>query len=231
ALPQEEARQPDLATGTDDEIRIRQVRRVEVLADRLLGDAVDDGLEVFALLAPLAEHGLHGVDDLLAAPIGDREREDHIAIAGRRLFDGSDGRDRGVGQEVELADGADAETEALELRMPGERGELRFDGGQDSGYLGRRAPEVVRREHPEADGRNADLGAPLEDVVELLGAERVRLARVGHAPLEGEAAVARGGGAAMPGSRGRSPLCAQEARGEGKEGASHRQNVTTASSR
>src|SRR5262249_61340293 len=115
--------------------------------------------------------------------------------------------------------------------MPGERGKLRFDGGQDSGDLGRRAPEVVRREHPEADGRNADLGAPLEDVVELLGAERVRLAKVGHAPLEGEAAVAVEEDAEMPGDGAGSPLTGQEARGEGKEGASHRQNVTTASSR
>src|SRR5262249_28418520 len=41
ALPQEEARQPDLAAGADDEIRIRQIRRVEVLTDCLLGDPVD----------------------------------------------------------------------------------------------------------------------------------------------------------------------------------------------
>src|SRR5262245_9747976 len=154
ALPQEEAGETDLAAGADDEIRIRQVGRVEVLADRLLGHAVDDGLEVLALLAPLAQHGLDGVDDLLAAPVGHREREDHLAVAGRRLLGGPDGRDRRVGQEVELADGADTETETLELWMPGERGELGFDGRQDSGYLRRRAPEVVRREHPEADGRN-----------------------------------------------------------------------------
>src|SRR5262245_2898274 len=229
ALPQEEAREPDLTAGADDEVRIREIGRIEVLADRLLGDAVDDGLEVFALLAPFAEHGLNGVDDLLAAPVGDREREDHLAIAGRCLFGGPDGGDRGVGQEVELTNGADAETETLELRMPGERGELRFDGGQDSGYLRRRPSEVARREHPEADGRNADLGAPLADVVEPLGAERVCLPKVGHAPLEGKAAVAVEDDAEMPGNGAVPYLTEQEPRVEVIEEAAHRRNLHASS--
>src|SRR5262245_12824586 len=230
ALPQEEAGETDLAAGADDEVRIRQVGRVEVLADRLLGDAVDDGLEVFALLAPLAEHGLDGVDDLLAAPVGHREREDHLAVAGCRLLGGPDGRDRRVGQEVELADSADTETETLEFRIPGERGELRFDGRQDSGYLRRRAPEVVRREHPEADRRNADLGAPLEHVVELVGAERIGLAKVGHTPLEGEAAVAVEDDAEMARNGAVPYLTEQEPRVEIVEEAAHCQNFTLAPS-
>src|SRR5262249_58285194 len=126
--------------------------------------------------------------------------------------------------ECGVAGGGGGEARGLELRRPGERGELRFDGGQDSGYLGRRAPEVVRREHPKADGRNADLGAPLEDVVELLGAERVRLAKVGHAPLEGEAAVAVEGDAEMAGNGAVSPLTAQEPRVPVIEAASPRQS-------
>src|SRR4030095_7837836 len=191
---------------------------------------VDDGLEVFALLAPLAQHGLHGVDDLLAAPVGDRDREDHLAIGGRRLLGGPDDRDRRVGQEVELSDGADTETETVELRMAGERGELGFDGREDSGYLGRRAPEVVRREHPEADGRNADLGAPLEHVVELVGPERVRLAKVGYATLEGEAAVAVEDDAEMPGNGAVPNLSEQEPRIEVIEEAAHGQNFTLAPS-
>src|SRR5882724_4437114 len=230
ALPQEEAREPDLTAGADDEIRIRQVRRVEVLADRLLGDAVDDGLEVFPLLASLAEHGLNRVDDLLTAPVCDREREDHLAIAGRRLLGGPDRRDRRVGQKVELSDGADTETEAVELRMPGERGELGFDGREDSGYLGRRPPEVVRREHPQADGRNADLGAPLEHVVELVGPERVRLAKVGYPALEGEAAVAVEDDAEMPGNGAVPNLTEQEPRVEVIEEAAHGQKFTLAPS-
>src|SRR4029453_2001475 len=227
-LPQKEARKPDLAAGADDEIRIRQVRRVEVLADCLLGDPVDDGLEVFALLAPLAQHGLHGVDDLLAAPVGDRDREDHLAIGGRRLLGGPDDRDRRVGQEVELSDGADTETETVEVRRGGESGELGLDGREDSGYLGRRPPEVVRREHPEADGRNADLGAPLEHVVELVGPERVRLAKGGYATLEGEAAVAVEDDAEMPGNGAVPNLTEQEPRVEVIEEAAHGQNFTLA---
>src|SRR5206468_10458285 len=101
-----------------------------------------------------------------------------------------------------LSDGADTQTEAVELRMPGERGDFGFDGREDSGYLGRRPPEVVRREQPEADGRNADLGAPLEHVVELVGPERVRLANGGDPAVGGEAADAAAAGDADAGKGG-----------------------------
>src|SRR2546426_10240011 len=75
ALPQEEAGEPDLAAGADDEVRVGEVGRVEILADRLLGDALDDRLHVFALLVLLAQHRLHRVDDLLASAVGEGDRQ------------------------------------------------------------------------------------------------------------------------------------------------------------
>src|SRR5439155_13937105 len=86
ALPQEEAREPDLAAGADDEVRVGKIGRVEILADRLLGDALDDRLHVLALLALLAQHRPHRVDDLLAAAVRERDRQVHRAIRRRGLL-------------------------------------------------------------------------------------------------------------------------------------------------
>src|SRR5439155_525930 len=181
ALPQEEAREADLAAGADDEVRVGKIGRVEILADRLLRDALDDRLHVFALLVLLAQHRLHRVDDLLASAIGERDRQVHRAIGRGRFLGRPDRGDRGVGQEVELADGPHAQPQALRARVVGEPPQLGLDGRQDAGDLSGRPPEVVGREHPQADGGDADLRAPLQDLVELLGPERVRLAKIRNA--------------------------------------------------
>ena len=77
--------------------------RVEMLADRLLCHAVDDRLEILTLLALLAEHGLDGVDDLLAPAVGHCERQVHRPITRGRFLGGADGRERRVRQEIELS--------------------------------------------------------------------------------------------------------------------------------
>src|SRR5439155_6675493 len=97
-----------------------------------------------------------------------------------------------------LADGPHAQRQALRARGVGEPPQLGLDGRQDAGDLSGRPPEVVGREHPEADGGDADLRAPLQDLVELLGPERVRLAKIRNAAGERVAADAVEGYAEVP---------------------------------
>src|SRR5262245_47388625 len=72
----------------------------------------------------------------------------------------------------------------------GEMEELVLDGGQDAGHLLRRTSEVIDRKAPQRHGRDAQLGTPLDDLAELVGAEGVGGARIGEALLAGEASVA-----------------------------------------
>src|SRR5256712_12612205 len=66
--------------------------RVEVLGESFLGDALDDRLEVLALLGLLAKQCLHRVDDFLAPAVGDGDRQRHLAIGGGGLLGLTDRR-------------------------------------------------------------------------------------------------------------------------------------------
>src|SRR5213593_3219204 len=116
------------------------------------------------------------------------------------------------------------------VRVPGEQGELGFYGGQDARDLRRRPPKVVRREHPEANGRDPDLGAPFQHIVEPVGPERVRLAKIGHPLLEGVATVAVDDDAEMLGNAAAADLSQQAPLVEVIEEATHRQSFTLAPS-
>src|SRR5262249_30071930 len=68
-LPQHEARQADLATGPDDQIRIRAIVRIQVLGQRLGGNALEDILGAVLPDEALLEVAFDGIDDLLPPSI------------------------------------------------------------------------------------------------------------------------------------------------------------------
>src|SRR5262245_37203436 len=111
------------------------------------------------------------------------------------------------------------------LREPGQ---LRLDRGENARNLVRWALEIVGREHPEADRADPDLGAPLQDLVELLGAQCVCLAQVGHAALERVTAVTVQDDTEMAGNVVAPNLLQETPPIEVVEEAPHRQNFTLA---
>src|SRR5262245_33127807 len=111
------------------------------------------------------------------------------------------------------------------LREPGQ---LRLDRRENARDLVRRPLEIVGREHPEADRADPDLGAPLQHLVELLGAQRVRLAQIGHAALERVATVTVKDDAEEAGDVAGSNLLEETPPVEVVEEAPHRQNFTLA---
>src|SRR5207247_3782821 len=119
ALPEQEPREPHLAARSNDQVGIGKVGRVEVPGESLLGDALDDRLEVLALLGLLAKQCLHRVDDLLAPAVGDSDRQRHLAIGGGGLLGLTDRGDHRVREGIELADGADPAAETAEPRVTG----------------------------------------------------------------------------------------------------------------
>src|SRR3954469_19290104 len=58
--------------------------------------------------------------------------------------------------------------------------DLRLDGGEDAGNLFKRTVEVIGRKHPQCYGRHPKIGAPVENVVELLRTDRVDRPRVSN---------------------------------------------------
>src|SRR5436190_9651638 len=70
-----------------------------------------------------------------------------------------------------------------------ERRNLGLDRGKDAGYLGPRSLEVLGREHPERHRGDTQFGAPVQDLVELVGATLIDLAWIAQASLAGMAAI------------------------------------------
>ena len=99
----------------------------------------------------------------------------------------------GIGQELETADGTQANPEPRDPAIGGELRELRLYCPEDSGDLGRWPVEVLGGEDPERDGRDAELAAPLEEIVELLGPMPVGVERVRQAAVPSVPAVAHPG--------------------------------------
>ena len=78
----------------------------------------------------------------------------------------------------------------MDRRILGEGRQLGFDRGQNPRDLGRRTVKILGREDPQGHGRDGELGAPFEDLVELVGAEVVDRARLDDAERAAMAAIA-----------------------------------------
>src|SRR5438045_8313368 len=70
-----------------------------------------------------------------------------------------------------------------------ERRNLGLDRGKDAGNLRPRSLEVLGREHPERHRGDTQFGAPVQDLVELVGATLINLARIAQAALASMAAI------------------------------------------
>ena len=192
ALPEQEAGQPLLARGADDEIGIWLSLRIEVLGDVLRIDELGEFVERRALARVLLQQRPNRVDHLAPAPVADGNIHDRaIDIAGRSL--GLLEQPRGViGQEVECADGVNAPPC---LRREVAHGVL--DDADEGLELDGRPSEVIGREQPEGDDFDTCLVAPAEEVDDLRGAGPVA-GRGGRTLRLGPAAVAVEDDANMP---------------------------------
>src|SRR6185437_6010996 len=80
ALPQQKAGQADLATGADDQIRIRHAGHVQMAADGIRIDLLDDLVEARSPLAMRTEQRAHRIDYLRASAIGYGDRQHHVVV-------------------------------------------------------------------------------------------------------------------------------------------------------
>ena len=70
----------------------------------------------------------------------------------------------------------------MDCRVAGQRDQLGFDRGKNSRDFGRRSAEVLGRENPQRHRRYLEFSTPVEDLVELIGAEIID--RAGFANAE-----------------------------------------------
>src|SRR5713101_4364365 len=97
----------------------------EMAADRGGRDLVDGIRERKSPFRLLRQQSAHGVGDLLATAIGNGNGQDHSLIDRRGFLGGSDRRDDRARQQLELADGLHSNPPAMDLRIMGERADLR----------------------------------------------------------------------------------------------------------
>ncbi len=76
-LPEEEIADTHFAAGANEEIGIRQIRRVEMARDFIFGDQFP-----VAVAVAFGEDGVHGVDDFGAATIVESDVQNHAGIGG-----------------------------------------------------------------------------------------------------------------------------------------------------
>ena len=86
ALPQHEVAEALLTRGADDQVGVALPTRVEVLRDELLVDALGQVFEGVALLLMRADDAAHGIRDLGAPPIADRQVDVEPGMTGRAFF-------------------------------------------------------------------------------------------------------------------------------------------------
>ena len=72
-MPQQEIRQPLLATGADDQVRIWLARGVQMPGDVVRSDGLGDVGEGSPLFSPLVQERTERVDDLLPAAVPHRQ--------------------------------------------------------------------------------------------------------------------------------------------------------------
>lgn len=174
-LPQHESGQPLLAAGTDHQVGVGLVTRIEMLADEVdvhrLGDVLDRG----ALVGGVEEHGAHGVGDLLAAAVADGDVDQYPVDVRRGLLGLLQ---RGLhlgGQDVRRA-----HVVHPPAAVGGEGAYDALDDAEQGDELVLGAVEVVRRQQPEGDDLDVGLRAPAEELLDLVG--------TGTVPLGGRAA-------------------------------------------
>src|SRR3990172_9687819 len=102
ALPQKEAAQPDLAAGADDQVGIGQFVRVEVFADLVDGNLIDDPVQWKMPGRLVSQHSGDGVRDLLTPAVSNGHIQEEGVIVPRRLFRFLDPLHRGWGEKVHL---------------------------------------------------------------------------------------------------------------------------------
>ncbi|EGJ75002.1 putative oxidoreductase [Streptomyces sp. Tu6071] len=183
-LPEHEAGEALLAARADDEVGVGLTAGVEVLGDEVDVDGLGEFLEARALAGGVVEEGADGVGDLLATAVADRDIDQYPGVArghGFRLFESGA---RVVGQDVEGADVVDAPA-----AVGGEGPDGVLDDAEEGDEFGLGAVEVVRGEHPQRHDLDVRLGAPAEELLDLLGARAVALRR-GAAGGAGPAAIA-----------------------------------------
>src|SRR5262252_3713371 len=190
ALPQQESGKPYLPAGADNEVRVGKIRRIEVTADRLGRDEINHVSQRLSSCKLLAKQPSDRVHNLLASAVGSGNRQMHAVV----IFGGSFGRlqdceSRGR-QQLEPADRAHLHLSTEKTTIAREALELLLDRGENSADFLGRSVAVVGRQHPQCNRRNPELHAPLQQVVELVGAGGVDVFRTTQVILPGKPSIA-----------------------------------------
>jgi len=138
--------------------------------NRFGGDLLDHLGKCRLRCGPAFEQAAYRIGNLLPPAIGDGDVELEPVIAGSGAFRRTDRGKHRLGQHRQAADRPHPHAPAVDGRVARQSRQLGFDRAQDAGNFGGRALEVVGGENPQRDRRDAELGTPVEHVVELLRA-------------------------------------------------------------
>jgi len=84
-LPEKEIADTHFAAGADEEVGIRKIGGVKMPGELLFGNGRRGATTVAIMTAALGEEGVHGVDNLRAAPVVEGNGKNHPGVAGRGL--------------------------------------------------------------------------------------------------------------------------------------------------
>src|SRR5262249_36862720 len=106
ALPEQESGETDFATGSDDQIWVRDAGSVEMCPDRLGCDPVDGGSQRGFGTVHTGEQRAHSIGNFRAPAIGNGDIQLHaVIVGGGALGSGNSVEDR-LGEHGEAADRA-----------------------------------------------------------------------------------------------------------------------------
>ena len=178
ALPGQEAAQPDLAAGADDEVGICLAAGVEVAGDLVVGDRLGETLDRHAPGEQLADGGPAGVHQLLVAAVGQGECHHRPAAVGGGGLRRLDRRRRRSGRASLPADHPDAHGRGRTRRARGQAAQPLGDDVEQRVNLLRRPLEVLHREGPQRDLTDPERTAPADHLEDLVRAPPVPGARI-----------------------------------------------------
>src|SRR5437867_934175 len=185
-LPKEEVRDPLLPARPEHKVGVREVPRVQALREELLVDLVRAHPALLRIDDELSDR----VEDLLAGAVRYGEVEEVIVVVLRPLLRVRDRLPDERRQEGEVPEDVDLDLVSVDTLVVPDLPEVLREQPHELLDLFRRPAQVLRGERVHGEDPDADVEAPLEDLLQLVASLRVAHPGVPEAELLREPAVA-----------------------------------------
>src|SRR5262249_43512449 len=175
---------------SDDQVGMGQVRCIEMASYSLGCDTLDHIGQRCSFPRLQLDEATDSIGDLLPPSVPNCNRQCHqIVLRSRRLGRTNRRNDR-LGKEVEATDRLYPDAFLMHEGIVSKRGDFGFDRRKDSGNLRLSSLEVLGLNHPQWQRGDTPVGAPVQDIVEPLGATLIDFTWVAQASLASMAAIA-----------------------------------------